>query len=854
MTTGEQTIASSSSSDSGLPPPRPRRWRRRLTLSLATLVILVADIVLGATLLIRAAIPQTSGTIQVAGVNAPITVTRDAYGVPHIDASDQHDLFFAQGYVTAQDRLFQMEFNRRVAAGRLSEIFGASVVPTDEFLRTLGLTRTAQADVDALPSDLHAELDAYTQGVNAYISTHMNSLPLEFRVLGFTPEPWHDTDSIAYGKVVALDLDGSWSIKLARAMVLAQVGPTLTAQLFPGYPADNPTLIDATGDTALPLGSEAPAPTPSASTAALLRNLPANEAADLATLTHATLGPGVAQLQSLLGRTGGVLGSNDWVIAGSHTTTGMPILANDPHLGIQYPAIWYEIGLHDDNPADHYNAIGFAFPGVPGIIIGHNDHIAWGVTDGMVDDTDMYIEHLSADKTEYLHGGVMVPLQTREEVIHVKGGADQHITVRVTNHGPILNDVLGKDFKSAAPMALQWTALQPGYTFGGFFMLGAARNWSEFEDALRNISISQNFVYADTQGNIGYRLSGWLPIRPQLNGLVPVESANGAFDWTGRVPFDAMPHLFNPPTGIILTANNRITSPDYPYFITNDWDIGYRAKRIEQLLMAKPQFSPADVAQVQLDVTSIPAQQIAPLYLSAANGDNSAGARAAQTLLTGWDGSMPRSSAAATFYEVTTTHLLQDFLHPVLNKTSYSQWDQNVYAIDKFLIVRNLLDTPQAPFCPSAADCVTAVRHAEDEAASDLTKTYGTSDPTRWLWGKLHHATFASQLASVPPLNLIFPDQTIQRPGDSSTINVGGAGNFADGDYSQDTVPSMREIIDMSNLDNSKYVTTTGESGLPFAPHNFDLLPLWDQGQYQPMTFSSAAVKAAAVNVLTLTP
>lgn len=852
---------SATGTHTSLATKRRRRWPFRLTLVLATLIFLVGDLLGAGTLLIRGALPQTAGVIHVAGAHGAITITRDQSGVPHINAADAHDLFFAQGYVTAQDRLWQMEFNRRVAAGRLAEILGPSALTADRFLRTVGLARSAQTDVADLRPDLHAQLDAYTAGVNAFLTSHKDNLPLEFRLLGFTPEPWQDTDSIAYGKVVALDLDGAWNVKLARAKVLAQVGPTITSLLFPSYPTDNPTLIDATGTTANPLNSEAPVPVgPDTNTDSGLLTPPSGgnplaaisptQRAAFAHMPTSALAT-VTWLRQLLDHDGGTQGSNDWVISGAHTTTGKPIVANDPHLGINYPAIWYEVALQ----AGDINEIGFSFPGVPGIIIGHNAHVAWGVTNGEVDDTDLYIEQLNADQTAYTYNGQQMPLQILHETIKVAGKPADHLTVRITNHGPILNDVVSDLKDSTTQIALQWTALQPSYTFAGFFELGLAHNLDEFQNAIRDIGISQNFVFADTDGNIGYRLSGWLPERAAINGLLPVDGSTSANDWTGRVPFEQMPHLLNPSTGIILTANNRLTAPGYPFYITNSYDSGYRAKRIEQLLTVQSTLSPDDVAHAQSDVHSIPAEQLLPYYLNAANDDpTSSGAQTAASLFNGWDADMTRASAPAALYEVTTGMLIRDVIKPVLGAKAYDAWDNNQYASTKFVVLRDALTFAQSPFFSSTIDRDIKVRLAEQEAYTFLKQHFGTSDTSKWHWGDLHQAHFDHPLTAVPALRALLPNQAVTRPGDSTTVNVGGSGKFDQGDYDQLSLPSMREIIDLGNFDNSRFVTTTGESGVPFAPHNFDLLPLWNAGQYQPMDFSPAAVKAHAAATLTLEP
>jgi penicillin amidase len=835
-------------------PPKPaapmRRWPARLALAVGALVVLLADVALAGTLLVRAALPQTTGVIHVAGADGPITVTRDQYGVPHIAAQDTHDVFFAQGYVTAQDRLWQMDFNRRVAFGRLSEIFGKAEIDADRYLRTLGLGLSAQQDVDNLTPDVRAELDAYSQGVNAFIDTHKDSLPLEFRLLGYTPEPWTDSDSIAYGKVVAFSLDTAWNNKLIRAQIAALPnGTALMQQLVASYPSDNPTLTDATGSSEIAPGtSETPFAPGSLATSGIATSQIAQMAQAAAQAPIAEILAASSSARQLLGTQGLTAGSNDWVISGVHTTTGMPIVANDPHLGIQYPAIWYEIALR----GGPFDEIGFSFPGVPGVVIGHNEHVAWGVTNGMVDDTDLYLEQLSPDSTTYLYNGQQLPVQTRQEVIEVAGAPSVTMTVRSTNHGPILNDVVSS-LKGKPSVSLMWTALQPGYTFEGFFELGLAQDVFQLQTAISHIDISQNFVFADTDGNIGYHLSGWLPIRPAANGLLPVDGTTSANDWTGRVPFDQLPHLLNPPSGIILTANNQLTTSAYPHYITDDYDPGFRAHRIEELLSAKPQLSLDDVAAIQNDVISIPATQIAPFLVQAAQGDASAGATAARTLLTGWDGAIDSDSAAAAFYEVTVSMLAQHVIEPALGATVFKDWTgldtiRQVYAVRQMLAQPDLLMQGT-----SGRDA--AIRTAENDAYQYLKSHFGTADLSSWHWGDLHQAAFGGPIASaVPLLRLVLPYQTVSRPGDASTVNAGPDPGFTRGDYSQQALPSMREIIDLGNLDDSRFVTTTGESGEPFAPHNFDLLPLWNAGRYQPMEFTPAAVAADARDVLTIEP
>ncbi|HLZ24643.1 MAG TPA: penicillin acylase family protein [Ktedonobacterales bacterium] len=848
--------------------PRPkrtplRRLARALVFLLVAVVILTGALSAGAFIYVLRTLPQTSGTITVAGLDHPASVLRDQWGVPHITAATLHDVAFTQGYVTAQDRLFQMEFNRRVAQGRLAEMFGPgphnSLIQDDEFLRTLGLYRSATNERAGLAlSDTRTlgELQAYADGVNAFLNSHKSSLPPEFTILGITLAPWTVMDSLAYGRVVALSLDNQWYTKYARAMVLAKVGPALTNTLFPTYPTTNPTLFTST------LQANDVTSTSNQS-ASLQRATPTLSAAALTNPAFARLAPSVLQnasaIHSLLGSITDALGSNDWVVDGTRTATGKPLLANDPHLGINMPSIWYEIGLRGPAGMD---AIGFSFPGVPGIVIGHNAFIAWGVTNVGADDTDLYLETLDPANHpgQYEDGGQWLALTTRQETINVRGASPITITVQATRHGPLLNSVVD-DLKHTQPVALKWTALQEGYTFSGFFQLDFATSWDEFNAAIDNISISQNFVYADTAGNIGYRMSGLLPLRPAANDFVPVDGATAANDWTGYVPQNQMPRLFDPPTHIIATANNQITPTDAPVYVTWNWDQGYRARRIVDDLLATPQLTIAGYERIQADAYNVPAATLAPIFVAAGSNAGGDAAQAAH-LLQGWNDEMSTSSAAAAVYEVTVGMLIRETLEPLLGKSLYGIYRDNYSSSGLYTVLLNLLAVPTPPFFGmSFTDLGTtpkrdaAIAHALTDAMSQLRAQLGP-DTSTWRWGALHQAHFNHPLASVRPLDRVFGTTPVATSGDTVTVSVGGDGGFTSDppSYDQHTVSSMREIIDLSNLDNSLWITTTGESGEPFSAHYSDLIPLWAAHQYQRMDYSPEAEAHASTDLLVLKP
>jgi penicillin amidase len=825
--------------------------------------VVVASLTAGAaTIFVQRTLPRTTGTLTATGLEATVTVIRDRWGVPHITASTEHDLEFAQGYITAQDRLFQMEVNRRVAEGRLAEILGRgpsdSVLDLDKLTRTLDLYSAAQAELSATDTASRATLTAYADGVNTFIRDHRDRLPLEFTILGFAPEPWRPVDTLAFGRVEALTLDSTWQAKYSRALLLGHnLSAATVSALFPAYPKPNPTLLTAHG-TAAPLEPRLPGQSGAAQGSVTDRGISA-----AARLAFARLSPAPPQadilVRTLLGGIADALGSNDWVVDGSRTASGKPLLANDPHLGISEPATWYEVALR----GPQVDVVGFSFPGTPGVIVGHNRDIAWGVTNVGADNADLYMETLDpiGHPGQYEYLGTWQPLITRQETMHVRGETRPvTFSVRATMHGPLLNDAVGDLAGYTTPVALKWTALQPGYQFSGFFQLDQATGWASFQAALRHISISQNFVYADTTGNIGYQMSGLLPIRSGDNDTLPVAGDVADHEWQGYVPFSQMPSLFDPPTHVIATANNQIVPETSSTYVASSWDAGFRARRIVDQLAEASGLTVADYAALQNDVYSIPAATLVPIYATAGATAGGDGAVAAK-MLGGWDDRMTRDSAAAALYEVTTGMLARDLIEPVAGKRLYAVYRGVLESSNMQLAVMDLLATPRAPFFGATTDAQAvdardaAVARALKEAMVYLRATLG-SDPTGWHWGALHQARFAHPLASVSPLNLVFGIAPVQRPGDSATVDVGGSGGFSadPANYGQHTIPSMREIIDLSNFDNSLWVIPAGESGQPYSQHYADLLPLWDQGRYEVMAYSAEATARLAADVLTLTP
>jgi penicillin amidase len=778
--------------------------RRLLALLVIALVLLaLAGAGAGAALVWRS-FPTISGRLTVPGLSAPVEIVRDGWGIPHLYAQTARDLFFAQGYVHAQDRLWQMDFTRRVPSGRLSELFGEVTLRSDRFLRTIGMRRAAEEERAHLDPESAAALSAYAEGVNAWIAQHRSRLPVEFTLLQYQPEPWSTTDSLVYGKLLAWTLGGNWKYQLLRAHLIARFGTDGMRMLLPPYPAGAPVIV--------PAGARF-----DAWRAGALRPL----------LDAGGLPSGI--------------GSNNWVLSGSRTATGRPLLANDPHLDSQMPSTWYEMHL----VGGPFDVIGATLPGVPGVIIGHNAEIAWGVTNAGPDVQDLYIERFDpADPTRYLYRGRWEPITLIREEIRVRGRRDPVTApVRLTRHGPIINDVVeGLD----APLAFRWTALEPGTVLASVLHLDRARNWDEFRAALRLWTVpAQNFVYADRAGNIGYQLPGRIPLRANGDGLIPVPGWTGEHEWTGAIPFERLPSVRNPSRGSIVTANNRIVPEGYAYVLSHEVDPGFRAARIEALLAPLRRATLADMQAIQLDLISLPGRET----VRALDGVRTAEEPAAGLLadLRRWDGSLRPESRSAAIYEAFRIALAPRLFKEALGNDLYAQYIERPEVWQPVLL-RLLRDRSSHWWGGRGRDAVVA--DALREASDLLTRRLGP-DRSSWTWGRLHATNFVHPLVRIWALSWIFNAGAPPTGGDLFTVNNGG---FSRDTFAQIIVASYRQIVDLHDWDQSVAIHTTGQSGLPFHRHYRDLVPLWATGGYHPMLFSKPRIQQNAEGILTLTP
>ncbi|MBI5955703.1 MAG: penicillin acylase family protein [Chloroflexi bacterium] len=763
------------------------------------LVLVLLAALAGGYLLVQRTFPQTSGTARAPGLKGRAEVHRDTWGVPHIYAENMEDLFFAQGYVHAQDRLWQMEMNRRIGAGRLSEIFGKVTLEQDLFLRTMGFKRVADQEAALADGETRLILDSYAKGVNAFIDTHRDQLPLEFTILGFKPAPWTPADSLVWAKVMAYSLGGNYTSELLRAAIIARLGQKAMEDLEPSYPKEAPLII--------PGGT----------------SYQGYDRIDLSALRL---------MRALVGSVQDGAGSNNWVVDGTRSATGKPLLANDPHLGIQMPSIWYLNHLSGGG----FEVIGSSFPGVPGVIIGHNARIAWGVTNVGPDVQDLYIEKMNPqDPKQYDFQGKWEEAQVIKEEIVVKGEKEPRpLQVLVTRHGPIITPVL-KGAKDT--LALRWTALEPTQVLRSVSLLDRAGNWDEFRRALSYWAVpSQNFVYADLDGNIGYQTPGLIPIRARGHGLVPVPGWSGEYEWLEYIPFDKLPRTYNPPKHFVATANNKVVGDDYPYFISAEWATPFRATRITELLTRKPQLSAQDFQDIQADLTSIPGKELASYLLRL--GPQDARQKQALDYLAKWDYRLTRDTVAGAIYEVTLVNAMRNTFADELGEI-YKDYEGMA-----LMPLLRLLPQADSPWFDNKS---TPQKETRDdillqslEQALDYLQGRLGKDVGKWQWGAIHQATFNHQLGAVKPLNLVFNRGPYPQGGDSGTPNNAA---FSTADFHQTWVSSYRQIIDLGDLNRSVWMHTSGQSGLPYNKHYGDMIPLWREVRAFPMWFARADVE-----------
>ncbi len=846
--------------------PRPLAalpaWARVTTYVVGLVVLALVGSLVAGVVAVRRPLPQTAGTLHLSGLTDRVEVLRDDHGIPQVYAENAEDLFLAQGFVQAQDRFFEMDFRRHVTAGRISELLGQATVQTDMYIRTMGWRRVAAREYDLLEPSTRAYLDAFSDGVNAYLKGRSPTrISAEYTVLGlggldYRPERWTAVDSLAWLKAMAWDLRGNMDHEIERTRLAVNRTPEQVDELYPRYPYDRnrPIVADASAGRAG------------------VRPRPAYDEAGLQALE--AVRRGVDAIPELLGRGSGI-GSNSWVVSGDHTVSGKPLLANDPHLATSLPGVWYQMGLHcttvdDDCPFD---VSGFTFAGVPGVVIGHNQEIAWGLTNLDPDVTDLYLEKVTGQT--YLYDGQQVPLTRRDEVIRIAGGASKLITVRSTRHGPLLSDVSAElssvganaEVPNGSPprdngygVALAWTALTPRPTADAIFGFDRATGWSEFREAARSFAVpSQNLVYADREGHIGYQAPGAIPIRRAgRSGDYPAAGWLSQDDWSGRfVPFEDLPSVLDPAEGFIVTANQAVTGPDYRYHLIDSPDPGYRSQRIRTLLQQRfadgARVDVRDVAAMQSDSRNPMAPVLVPYLLrqlmtSQYYADG-------QRLLVDWDYSQPAGSAAAAYFNVVWRNVLrltfQDQLPQQLWPDGGSRW---------MAVVTNLLRQPQSQWWDDAStpgvveDRDMVLAKAMRSARDELTRRESVS-PERWTWGRIHRLELENQSVGQSDIGLVralFNRGPFQVGGGAASVDA-TSWNAVEG-YAVTSAPSMRMVVDLDRLDRSRWINLTGASGHLASSHYRDQTELWADGRTLAWAFSRDAVSRATTDRLVLLP
>jgi penicillin G amidase len=843
-------------------PTRKRRWPRILLWSCLALFVLLFFTPLAAVLWLRSAaksaLPQLDGDIHLPSgsdrpvLSAPVIIRRDAHGVPHIDAATEDDLFIAQGYVTAQDRLWQMDASRRNANGDLAEIMGPALIQHDKTQRVLQIRLTAQRFYGDLSADDRRRFDDYARGVNLFIaqSEQLNTLPVEFRILHYRPEPWSGVDSISVGLSMVQTLDTHIATKLSRGRIAAKLSnPALEADLYPvGSWRDHPPTgvkLDLTQPQGLP-----PAPENddddeenTESRAAPIATSPLNTRALLALLGQPTC-PGCAS------------GSNNWVIAGAHTVSGKPLLANDMHLTLREPDTWYMADLR----APGFHAAGVTLPGFPLVIAGHNDHVAWGFTALYGDTQDLYIEKLDG-KGNYESpasagtGAQWSPLGVDPEVIHVRGGKDVLLTVQTTAHGPLLNPLLPA---SDPPTALKWTLYDPLINKIPLYEMNTASNWTEFSASLVEWSWpTQNLVYSDDQGHIAYHAVGQIPIRPAGIANTPIANeptANApnpqaptpglSHEWQGYIPFDQLPSAVDPPSGFLATANSRVTTDKSPYPITDEWGDPYRIERIYKSLDGRDHLTAADMLAVQTDIYSEVDQEMGHRFAYAIDhtpgpeGNGDPRMRQAADLIRSWDGRLTTNSAAASIVTQTRAALWPLILAPKLgNLAGDYNWSEDWFAEEE--IVMNAKPAWLPSNYKDWNALLTAAVH------NGMKHGKATADITQWTYGRWHVVDIEHPLAAFLPLIARVAGTGPQpQSGDGTTVKQVG----------RDFGPSQRFTMDWNNIDGSTENIVLGESSNPFSPYFRDQWNDWYNGTTFALPFTPAAVAAQTTHTLRLLP
>ncbi len=790
---------------------RYRKWS--LIAGGVALILLIA-----AGLLYRVLLPTYHGTETVKGIQASIEIVRDVHAIPHIYAQSPTDAAFAMGYAHAQDRLWQMETQRRVGAGRLAEIVGERAIETDRFIRTLNLYRVAQRNFRQLSPNIRQIYEAYAAGVNAWLESDTRVLPPEFHLLDHTPEPWQPADSLVWLKMMAWTLGDNYRDELLRARLASQLSQEQLQDLWAQHPDDPP-----------------PGP--------FLEMTATDMDIDLTALTATSSG-----------QAGFGLGSNSWVLAGHRTQSGQPLLANDPHLMLTIPGFWYLAHLHTPD----FAVMGATLPGLPFPLLGQTRHFAWGFTNTAPDVQDLFIERTDPqDPDRYLTPTGSLPFATRNEVIFVRGEEPIEFTVRETRHGPVVSDVIPMDtesLKSGQLLSFAWTALSEDDRSGEAVVLApTAQSTESFVQAMQKLGAPQmNTLFANREGNIGFMAPGRIPIRNLGRGHLPAPGWSNTHRWMGYIPYDQLPRVENPPSGQIVSANHRIIPLDYPYFITDNWAPPYRAKRIEQLLENQDRHTVESFTVIQQDIVSLAAARLLPVLLALTSPATSPAEQQALDQLTGWNYQMDPNKAEPLLFMAWIRELMRSLFADELGDHFEDWWDIRIEVIHRAL-------TQRQSWCDNIVtrepeSCRDQVTGALKTALTFLNARYGP-DMAMWQWGDAHGVRMTNRFLGEIPLIGAWFNIRMSTGGARETVNAGGFDVTDDkAPFAQNHGAGYRAVYDLAHPERSVFMTSTGQSGHPLSTHYRNLATDWRDGKYLPMLWDRSQVQADALGTLLLIP
>ncbi len=791
--------------------PKTISVSQKIILGLIALVLIVVG---GATWLFYSSLPDYSGKAELKGLSANVKVYRDTYGVPHIFADTRADALRTLGYLHASERFFQMEMQRRAGQGRLSEAVGTDMLGVDKFIRILGLYQLAESGYAAMAPESQQLFQAYADGVNAWMNTHQNKMPPEFLLLGIHPEPWKPADSVVWGKLMALQLSHNYKLEILRAQLASKLSPAQMKSLFPAWGTAPVTMEPKTvakAEIAPPVED-------------VLQKL-----SSITSLDHAA--------------------SNEWVISGSRTQSGKPILANDPHLSLEAPILWYLARIVTPN----FTVKGATVPGLPVVLLGQNNNIAWGMTTTGSDVQDLFVETIDPkNSANYLTPQGSKPFVTHKEEIKIKGTASVVVTIRSTRHGPVMSDIDNEMARLAGEgkvMALAFTGLgEQDRTAESLLRINQAVNWNEFLEALRLYqSPPQNVVFANIKGDIGFINPGLVPIRKKGDGMLPVDGASGIYDWKGTVPFEEWPHLYNPAAGFIFNANNALVGINSKYFYGADWEEPYRAMRLQQYFGGGDQQTLDSSAAMQADHVSLVARQLLPYLLRLKLDNASLHVIEAQDMLRDWDGMMEKDRPEPLIFEAWLAEMHSMLL---VDKAGQSLKERGPFAANS---IAQILQNKDNGWC-SADVCEAIAAHAFTDAVTKLVKQHG-ADIKAWRWGQEHMVLLQHKVFKhIPYFNRV-SDLSTPSSGDFYTLDRGGSFDPpAAHPFARQHGGGYRAIYDLANPDRSRFMITTGESGHIFSKHYGDLVPLWNDVKAITLSGSTTEMQQQKLPLLEFTP